>query len=265
MSLLRRLFSRPQPQARAETAPSCPVCSSPTSFLAAVDFNKSCEEAQGLVLPKAGITVEYVLCDACRFCFAPELHGWSVEEFEKKIYNSDYRTVDPDYLARRPESNAAMLDGLFHGAAISHLDYGGGSGLLSRTLRGKGWNSRSYDPFVDRGVRVADLGQFDFVSAFEVFEHVPDIAGLFADLESLLKPDGVLFFSTLFSDGKIEPGKPLDWWYAAPRNGHISLFSSASMAICMKKHALNLSSASPSLHVAFRQIPPWAAAVLRMA
>jgi SAM-dependent methyltransferase len=265
MSLLQRLLGRPRPQARPETPVSCPVCAAPTLVLDAVDFNKNCEEGRGLMLPKAGIDVEYVLCSACRFCFAPELHKWSVEDFEEKIYNADYKKVDPDYLALRPRSNATMLDGLFHGCRISHLDYGGGSGLLSRSLQTKGWKSRSYDPFVDRGARVADLGRFDLVTAFEVFEHVPDIAALFADLQLLLKPDGVLIFSTLLSDGKIAPGQPLDWWYAAPRNGHISLFSAESMWICMQKHGLNLSSASPNLHVAYREIPSWASPILRSA
>jgi hypothetical protein len=32
-------------------------------------------------------------------------------------------------------------------------------------------------------------------------------------------------FSTLLSDGNIKLGQKLTWWYASPRNGHISLFS----------------------------------------
>lgn len=259
---IRRLFAKPPKTPLPQRKVTCPVCGASTSLLDTVDFNKNCEEARGLRLPKSGVTVAYVMCDACRFCFAPELHRWPVGEFKKKIYNADYAQVDPDYLSKRPENNAAMLHGLFTASGISHLDYGGGSGVLSRTLVDRGWNSQTYDPFVDPDVHVDRLGRFDLVTAFEVFEHVPDIGKLFADLQAVLKPDGLLLFSTLLSDGQIEPGKPLHWWYAGPRNGHISLFSAESMRICMQQRGLNFASASSNLHVAYRQVPPWARHIL---
>jgi hypothetical protein len=40
-----------------------------------------------------------------------------------------------------------------------------------------------------------------------------------------------VLFSTLLSDGEIVRGRPLRWWYAAPRNGHISLFSAQSLRL----------------------------------
>ena len=66
------------------------------------------------------------------------------------------------------------------GKELRHLDYGGGRGLLSDLLREKGWRSESYDPFVDRSVSLQDLGPFDLVTAYEVFEHVPDVRRLVA-------------------------------------------------------------------------------------
>ena len=45
----------------------------------------------------------------CGFCFAPEMHRWSIEEFSTRIYNDDYHHVDPDYLELRPHANAQML------------------------------------------------------------------------------------------------------------------------------------------------------------
>ena len=72
-------------------------------------------------------------------------------------------------------------------------------------------------------------GSFDLVTAFEVFEHVPDIDILFTDLQSLVKAEGLILFSTLLSDGEIGRDRPLSWWYASPRNGHISLFSAQSL------------------------------------
>lgn len=236
----------------------CPVCSGRASYLDSVDLNKSCEEANGLKLPKANVLIRYYLCDQCRFCFAPEFGSWTFSDFERRIYNDEYELVDPEYRFMRPHNNAGILIERFGNSDISHLDYGGGSGLLSKTLSKHGWNSQSYDPFVNQDVDVEDLGQFDLLTAFEVFEHVPDVNALFADLKTLLKPDGLLFFSTLLSEEEISRGKPLTWWYAAPRNGHISLFSKESMRICMQKNNLQFASFSPAYHIAFQNLPTWA-------
>ncbi|MGZ5207034.1 MAG: class I SAM-dependent methyltransferase [Caldimonas sp.] len=214
-------------------------------------------------LPDSGTLIEYCLCDGCGFCFAPEFSNWTFQEFERRIYNDQYERVDPDYKLARPAANANLLDQLLGSAKVTHLDYGGGSGLLSEHLRKKGWDSRTYDPFVDRNRLVRDLGRFDLVTAFEVFEHVPDINVLFSDLQSLVKADGLIMFSTLLSDGEIARGRPLSWWYAAPRNGHISLFSSQSLRMCLNQRGFNLASASANLHLAYRDIPPWASALLK--
>lgn len=241
---------------------TCPVCAAPALPLDSVDFNKSCEEDRGLKLPRSGVLVQYHLCDGCGFCFAPEFSAWTFRDFEQRIYNGDYETVDPDYKFTRPAGNANLLAGLFSAAKISHLDYGGGSGLLSKQLREKGWDSQTYDPYVDRSVSVRGIGPFDLVTAFEVFEHVPDVNVLFDDLQTLVKVDGAIMFSTLLSDGEIGRHRPLTWWYASPRNGHISLFSAQSLRLCLNRRGFNFASASANLHVAYRAVPAWAAHLL---
>jgi 2-polyprenyl-3-methyl-5-hydroxy-6-metoxy-1,4-benzoquinol methylase len=102
-------------------------------------------------------------------------------------------------------------------AEISHLDYGGGAGLLSKLMGEKGFRSTSYDPFVNTDTDPATLGAFDLITAFEVFEHASDVNALMANLSALRKPNGIILFSTLASDGQIAPNTRLTWWYAAPR------------------------------------------------
>ena len=239
---------------------SCPVCQYTTAYLDSVNFNKSCEEGLAGVLPPSDKLIDYFLCDQCGFCFVPEMYAWSYDEFGKFIYNQDYEKVDPDYKQVRPQGNANLIDQLFASsrAQLCHLDYGGGSGLLSRELCDKGWDSTSYDPFVNADVQVSDLGCYDLVTAFEVFEHVTDIPGLMHNLRTLCKPDGLVLFSTLLSDGEIEPGRKVTWWYASPRNGHISLFSAKSLQVCMQSRGFRGASFTPNLHLAYRQLPTWA-------
>lgn len=237
---------------------SCPICLSTSRFHDAVDFNKSCEEARGQFLESSGLQVKYFLCDTCGFCFAPEIAAWEKSKFEEKIYNDDYLAVDPEYVETRPLANADLICRCFSSNAIRHLDYGGGSGLLSQTLRNRGWDSHSYDPFVDEDLKIDTLGKFELLTAFEVFEHVPDVNNLVIELVSLMATESMILFSTLVSDGEILPKKPLSWWYAAPRNGHISLFSTGSLRVALMRHGLTLVSFSPGLHAAFRNVPSWA-------
>ena len=242
----------------------CPVCDGRCVAVGTLDFNKSCEEFRGKVLPRSGIGVRYFACGDCGFCFAPEICGWTPAELAREIYNDAYPSIDPDWEEVRPRNNAVVLQEAFGNRApsIRHLDYGGGNGLLARLLAGKGWNSLSYDPYVDRERRLADLGRFDLVTAFEVFEHVQDVQALMRDLASLLVEDGVVLFSTLLSDGEIVPGEPLTWWYAAPRNGHISLYSSRSLAFLGAAGGFSFGSLQENFHAFWKRVPPWAAHLL---
>lgn len=244
--------------------PPCPVCGGAVSLHDVVDFNKSCEEARGVFLPMAGVPVYYALCGGCGFCFAPELYGWSLQDFSAHIYNDDYKLVDPDYADARPRANAAVLVSAFgaQGGNIRHLDYGGGNGMLSGLMGEAGFASTSYDPFVNTGVDPHSLGEFDLITAFEVFEHVPDITSLMVNLSVLRKDNGVILFSTLASDGQVAQHKRLDWWYASPRNGHISLFSKASLAHLAAKFGFSFGSFNDNLHVLWTEAPPFAAHLL---
>jgi SAM-dependent methyltransferase len=238
----------------------CPICDAPSVPLDVVDFNRSCEEVRGIYLPLAGIPIHYSLCENCGFCFAPEMYEWTLEEFERKIYNDQYVQVDPDYVHKRPSASAKTLIEMFgkSGTGINHLDYGGGHGLLSDLMRDSGWRSSSYDPFVDRATQIDQLGTYDLITAFEVFEHVPDVKRLASELSILLNPEGIVLFSTLLSDGHIQPHQRLAWWYASPRNGHISLFSTKSLHTLAAGAEFCCASFSKDFHAFWRIVPPWA-------
>ena len=93
---------------------------------------------------------------------------------------------------------------------------------------------------------------FALVLSQAVLEHVTDPRALAARLDGLLAPDGLMLVSTLVSDGQLAPGKPLTWWYAAPRNGHVSLYSRTSLDMLATKQGWRFASFSPESHVFWR-------------
>jgi SAM-dependent methyltransferase len=239
---------------------TCPVCSSTSSLHDVVDFNKSCEEPKGKFLPKSGVPVYYALCESCDFLFAPEFAEWTEADFLLKIYNDEYVAIDPDYVEARPHASFNFLQKYFGQAQheIQHLDYGGGNGLLSSKLMSAGWNSKSYDPFPERNIDISSLGKFNLITAFEVFEHVPDPQLLLENIHHLLDETGLVLFSTLVNDGNIKRQQRLDWWYASPRNGHISLFSKKSLKILGEKYGFHFGSMGTGLHCYYKKFPSWA-------
>jgi SAM-dependent methyltransferase len=126
-----------------------------------------------------------------------------------------------------------------------------------KLLRESHWNSTSYDPFVDKNRTLCELGKFELVTAFEVFEHVPDVQKLMYELRALIAPRGLVLFSTLLSDGSLDSRQRITWWYASPRNGHISLYSRKSLAILAQKNSFNCGSFSNLFHAFWNEVPPW--------
>lgn len=261
--LLRDIFGRRHlgPHTHAwlkERSQVCPICGNTARIIDSLDFGRSCEP--NIRLNSDGLSVDYLYCQFCGFCFAPDLWLWSTDQFKQKIYNEDYVKVDPDYLGKRPHLSLQLVEEFFSSAKqkITHLDFGGGDGLLSQLMAKQGWTSRSYDPMIDCETPLSSLGHFDLITAIEVFEHVPDVERLLESLKAVSHENTVILFTTLLSDGHINPKARLDWWYAAPRNGHISLFSSTSLAILLKKYGFSFHSISQGVHCAFKKKPSWA-------
>jgi SAM-dependent methyltransferase len=245
------------PDADARPA-ECKICRAPSPLFGVVDFHKSCMEAKGLRLSLSGVPVYYRRCGQCGFAFTDAFDGWTPEEFERRIYNRDYLLVDPDYVEMRPAANARMVAESFPDAktSIRILDYGGGSGLLAERLRETGFSAATYDPFSTFDEVPEE--RFDLITCFEVMEHVPQPRETVAAMASLLKEGGVILFSTLVQPAEFEQ-LGLSWWYAAPRNGHVSLYTTAALARLFKAHGMKVGSFSEVLHIAYARVPAFAA------
>lgn len=200
------------------------------------------------------------MCDNCGHVFSPDFWQWSDNDFSEKIYNADYISIDPDYVEIRPLGNAQLLMQLFdsHKSTIKHLDYGGGNGKLSCLLKENGWNSISFDPFPNSPFEPDRLGKFNLITAFEVFEHVPQPQKLLANITQLMDEACLVLFSTLIADNSLKKNSRINWWYCSPRNGHISLFTRKSLSVLGKQHQLKFGSLNEGLHCYANRIPSFA-------
>jgi 2-polyprenyl-6-hydroxyphenyl methylase/3-demethylubiquinone-9 3-methyltransferase len=211
--------------ARSRTA-SCKICGSAVDFFDVCDFNKSTD---GYRFGPSGISVTWLRCTTCSFIFADFFDKWTQKDFERFVYNQDYVKVDGEYLGARPKRIAAHVAQLLSGhRACSILDYGSGSGLFARHMAELGFPKvENYDPFSSPK---RPVGQFDIITCFEVVEHSPDPLGTFLDLASFLKPGGLVMLGTALQPPEIGIIRT-SWWYAAPRNGHLSLYSDHALAV----------------------------------
>ncbi len=185
---------------------------------------------------------------------------WDKSAYKKEIYNSQYIMVDPEFQTARPQSNSKFLIKILGRRLFSvrHLDYGGGNGVLSEILKSRGINSTSYDPFHGDSSEIIATQRFDLITAFEVFEHATDPHAVIDSIDHLIDTEGMILFSTQVSDGHIQNGQRLSWWYACPRNGHVCLFSTKSLNMLAETHGYKIRSISRSYHVMWKKMPAWA-------
>jgi 2-polyprenyl-6-hydroxyphenyl methylase/3-demethylubiquinone-9 3-methyltransferase len=240
----------------------CKVCGAPSALYGVVDFNKNCEDRRQPPMPISGVPVYYHRCSACGFIFTAAFDAWTHRQFAEHIYNDGYVLVDPDYPTDRPQTNAVSLgDHLLAGQqSLRILDYGGGSGMLTELLKKRGFsNTFSYDPIIPEYAARPE-GLFDCIVSFEVLEHSPDPRATLNDIVSMLKTPGIVLLSTLLQPPEIDQ-YGVRWWYVAPRNGHISIFSRPAMNKLSESLKMTFGSFNENWHVLFREIPgfakPW--------
>ncbi len=247
--MLKRLhFAGPQT--------SCKICKGPAPLYGVADFNKNCLEREKVFLPLLGEPVYYHQCESCRLIFSTAFDDWSAADFKAHIYNDDYVTVDPEYVEIRPRKLAGMVFNFIkRGTNLKLLDYGGCEGKTAALLREKGIAATSWDPMA--AAALPRESAFDVVTCFEVFEHTPQPVVTAEDALRFLKPQGVLLFSTLTAEGM--PPRHMDFWYIAPRNGHITIYSKAALKVLFESLGCTVHHFNDNVHMAYRQLPAWLA------
>ena len=225
--LRRRLAALPALAEPAASPAACKICGAPAALFDVVDLQKHCGFSNQYAFGLSGIEVPYSRCADCGFLFTIFFDDWTNRDWRQFIYNDDYVRVDPDYTGARPtrlaESIASVLRGCEH---LRILDYGAGSGVFADHMRNMGFaRIESYDPF---SKPAPPQGHFDVVTCLEVIEHTTAPLAAIAAMQALLSPGGCLVFSQSVQPADIGEVRGA-WWYIAPRNGHISMFTQETL------------------------------------
>jgi SAM-dependent methyltransferase len=256
----------------AETIP-CKICSGRAVAFDVVDFNKICSNKL-YPFGFSHIPVVYHRCEACSFIFTTFCDAWTSADFASFIYNNDYTLVDPDYTGSRAAETASVMAELLRGCESARiLDYGSGSGIFAEAMKARGFREiEGYDPFSEPP---RPTGMFDFITCFEVVEHVVWPLTAFEDMLSLLAPGGVIVVGTGLQPANIGEIR-CNWWYIAPRNGHVSIYAKETFAQIADKFDLTLRMGdgpsafsggvvSPAIRAALDRIGPIFNAVIPLA
>lgn len=182
----------------------------------------------------SGIPVMYRICSQCQFIFTDFFDEFTSEQWQRYVYNDEYIKIDPEYVRIRPRDSARDIITFLNGKknSILGLDYGGGNGMTAALLREHGWSFDSFDPFGHTDISPDLIGKYNFCSAIEVFEHTTNpLKSLRTIVEMTSSAQLMIMIRTEVHDNIVSKESRLSWWYAAPRNGHVSLYSSRSLQI----------------------------------
>lgn len=232
---------------------ACKICHAESELFGVTDFNTACygDNANRYCYPLTGVPIYYHRCNTCGLIFTRAFDAWSVSDYQQHIYNDDYFKYDPGYADERPKKNHQILMELFSDLRqLNVLDYGGGAGGLCALLAADGVNASFWDPMGD--YVYPQENSFDLITSFEVLEHTPDPRATLTEITRFLKPGGRFFFSTMSNDLALKEG--MNNWYIAPRNGHITIYSEASMNQLFTECGLGLKHLNQWYHYAIKVV-----------
>lgn len=189
----------------------------------------------------------YYHCKTCDF-LQVENPFWLEEAYSSAITRADIGL--PSRNIAFSKSLKAIIES-FYDHRRKFVDYGGGTGLLTRLMRDLGYDCYCYDRHCENQFADffrADLGgetKYELLSAVEVFEHLVDPL---ASLKEMLELSPNILFTT-----KILP-RPVpqidDWWYYGPDHGqHVSFYGLETLRYLAGQFGLNFTSDGSGLHM----------------
>ena len=200
---------------------NCPVCGSPSN-------SESTYEVLGSYLARLQI------CTTCRFHFVEDpqwLHG----SFSQNLNRFDVGSADRSLIV------AGFVRSMFsrrRASKVKVLDFGGGDGLATRTLRDVGIDCRWEDPYCQPvfavGPDQSEISHFDLVFMGEVALHLTNPLEM---IRALMARSDRLLMTAVVPPDKIGT----DWWYLMPQTGqHVAFYPVETLRWIAKDLSMHL-------------------------
>lgn len=186
------------------------------------------------------LPVNYWRCQSCDFWGTDE-PTWLDEAYSSAIASTDTGLVSRNLvLARRVPPLLARMTAP---GTANYVDWAGGYGLFVRLMRDRGFNFLWQDDYAENILAGPHVFRkledtVSAVTAFEVFEHVPDPLMF---VQRVLRETNcqTLIFTTTLHDASYKT----DWWYLSPETGqHISFYSLRTLTRLARELGLRLRS-----------------------
>ena len=180
----------------------------------------------------------------------------------EEAYSSAITKLDIGLVYRNEHLRAKVIEILnqYFNVKEKYLDYAGGYGLFTRLMRDQGYDFYHTDVYCKNlfaeYFQLSDLPdhtKFELVTAFEVFEHLPNPL---AEIEMMTKHSDSILFST-----ELVPQTPLnsteDWWYFIPETGqHVALYTEKSLTYLAAKFGFNFYTDGVNTHLFTKKFFP---------
>ena len=184
---------------------ACKICDSKTSSILGIQILKQFE---GRIRS----------CSNCGFQFVQD-PPWLVDSFKTSLNQFDVGSADRSLIV------AGFVRSIFSrkkASAVKILDFGGGDGLATRTLRDAGLDCRWEDPYCQPVFAVgpdhSEINRFDLVFMSEVALHLTDPL---ETIKSLISRSDRLLMTAVVPPESITT----DWWYLMPQTGqHVAFY-----------------------------------------
>jgi len=206
----------------------CRICANTAVPFDVVDLAKHCSQDEPYPDGFSGVSVAYHRCRICGAIFSPSFDGESQAKLPTSISDTRHRAIASDHetgvLGTAARHMLAMRR-RYRNARV--LAYGVGAYALADRLCQGGY--RRVEAFDISSRAEKPVGTFDIVLAVDCIEHTLKPVEAVRDMCRYLEHDGCIVVEQELQPDDIHEVRG-NWWYIAPRAGHVCMYSAPAMA-----------------------------------